>query len=157
MRLWTYGEADNKVRLDTDNLEKVCCAVNSEFNEVTWYYPSASGGTGEIDKYVKYNIEEKSWDYGTMPRSAWTDQSVLGQPIGCTPNALPETPFPGCCVMNRRVGTGAGGAVTVKLADVARVSPELGALSVFAPVVPVGGMMDEKVATPLTATADVPV
>jgi hypothetical protein len=43
-----------------------------------------SGGTGEIDSYVKYNIEEQSWDYGTLQRTAWVDQSVLGQPIGTT-------------------------------------------------------------------------
>lgn len=68
--------------IDTDNLEKVCCAVNSEFNEVTWYYPSASGGTGNIDRYVKFNPVEKAWDYGSLARTAWIDQSVLGSPIG---------------------------------------------------------------------------
>lgn len=68
--------------IDRDNLDKVACAVNSEFNEVTWYYPSASGGTGEIDRYVKFNPVEKAWDTGTVARTAWIDQSVLGSPIG---------------------------------------------------------------------------
>ena len=68
--------------IDTDNLEKVVCAVNSSFSEVTWYYPSASGGTGAIDKYVKFNPLEKAWDYGSLARTAWIDQSVLGEPIG---------------------------------------------------------------------------
>lgn len=74
--------------IDTDNLEKVCCAINSEFNEVTWYYPSASGGTGEIDRYVKFNPVEKAWDYGSLARTAWIDQSVLGSPIGAGINQI---------------------------------------------------------------------
>lgn len=67
--------------LDRDNLDKICCAANSTFDEVTWYYPSNSGG-GEIDKYVKFNKTENTWDLGGLQRTAWIDQSVLGQPIG---------------------------------------------------------------------------
>lgn len=68
--------------LDTANLDKVVCAPNSLFDEVAWYYPSLSGGTGEIDKYVKYNKTENAWDFGDLARTAWIDQSVLGEPIG---------------------------------------------------------------------------
>lgn len=74
--------------LDADNQDKCVAAANSAFDEVTFYYPSLSGGTGEIDSYVKYNTEEKSWDYGSLPRTAWTDQSVLGEPIGTTPQGV---------------------------------------------------------------------
>jgi hypothetical protein len=62
-------------------------AANSQFNEVTWYYPSANGG-GIIDSYVKYNPLQGTWDYGSddgsviAGRTAWIDQSVLGAPIG---------------------------------------------------------------------------
>ena len=61
-------------------LYKVTCGVNSQFNEVTWYYPSAS--STENDSYVKYNTVLQQWDYGTLGRTAWIDQSVLGSPIG---------------------------------------------------------------------------
>lgn len=71
--------------LDTANQDKCIAAPNSAFDEVTFYYPSLSGGTGEIDSYVKFNIEEKSWDYGSLARTAWVDQSVLGEPMGTTP------------------------------------------------------------------------
>jgi hypothetical protein len=74
--------------LDTDNQSKCVAAPNSAFDEVNFFYPSLSGGTGEIDSYVKFNIEENSWDYGTLSRTAWTDQSVLGQPIGTTPTGI---------------------------------------------------------------------
>jgi len=66
--------------INTSYLYKVCCGVNSQFNEVTWYYPSAS--STENDSYVKYNYVIGQWDYGTLGRTAWIDQSVLGSPIG---------------------------------------------------------------------------
>lgn len=71
--------------LDTANLDKITCAPNTVFNEIWWFYPSLSGGTGEPDSYVKLNIQEGAWDYGSLRRSAWIDQSVLGMPIGASP------------------------------------------------------------------------
>jgi hypothetical protein len=74
--------------LDTDNMDKCVAAANTVFNEIWWFYPSASGGTGENDSYVKLNVAEGSWDIGPMGRSAWIDQSVLGNPIGTTSTGL---------------------------------------------------------------------
>ena len=69
--------------LSTANQSKVRCAVNSTFNEVMWFYPSAAS-TGENDSYVKVHIEgnEFEWDYGSLTRTAWTDVSILGMPLG---------------------------------------------------------------------------
>lgn len=67
--------------LDTDNLDKIRVAPNSRFNEISWFYPT-SGNGGEINAYVKYNIGLKQWDYGTLSRTAWINESVLGPPIG---------------------------------------------------------------------------
>jgi len=66
-----------------DNQYKVRVAVNSAFNEVAWFYPSAAS-TGENDSYVKVHIEgnEYEWDYGTLSRTAWADVSIFGMPIG---------------------------------------------------------------------------
>lgn len=61
--------------------DRICCAANSQFNEIMWFYPSANGN-GENDSYVKFNIVMNVWDYGTLGRTAWIDQSVLGPPIG---------------------------------------------------------------------------
>lgn len=60
--------------------DRIRCAVNSQFNEVMWFYPSSTS-TGENDSYVKYNIVLQCWDYGSLGRTAWTDQSSLGPPI----------------------------------------------------------------------------
>lgn len=69
------------------NLQKIRCAVNSRFGEIQWFYPSATG-SGEVDSYVKFNAYLNLWDYGTLGRSAWVDQSVLGPPIGADPSSL---------------------------------------------------------------------
>lgn len=73
--------------LDMDNASKIRCCPNTPFNEITWEYPSLSGGTGENDKSVTYNVVENCWYIQALPpRSAWCDQSVLGNPIGTTTN-----------------------------------------------------------------------
>jgi hypothetical protein len=66
---------------------KIRFFTNALFGEIGWYYPSANG-TGEIDSYVKYNVNLGLWDYGSLGRSAWADQSVLGPPIGADPVSL---------------------------------------------------------------------
>ena len=70
--------------LDTTNLSKIRVAVNSRFGEIAWYYPTI-GNSGEINAYVKYNVNLQTWDFGNLSRSAWIDQSVLGPPIGASP------------------------------------------------------------------------
>jgi hypothetical protein len=67
--------------LDTNNLDKITCAPNNGFGEMSWFFPSLSGG-GEIDSYVKYNYNLNAWDFGQLQRTAWIDQSPVGQPIG---------------------------------------------------------------------------
>lgn len=67
--------------LDTNYLDKIRAAPNSNFGEVAWYYPSKNNG-GEVNRYVKYNILLNQWDFGILSRTAWINQSVLGPPIG---------------------------------------------------------------------------
>ena len=67
--------------LDNANLDKIRVAANSRFGEVAWYYPMKGNG-GEINAYVKYNIVLQQWDYGSLARTAWINESVLGPPIG---------------------------------------------------------------------------
>jgi hypothetical protein len=67
--------------LDITNHDKIRVATNSRFNEISWFYPTNSNG-GEINAYVKYNIGLDQWDYGTLSRTAWINESVLGPPIG---------------------------------------------------------------------------
>jgi hypothetical protein len=70
--------------MDIDNTDKVCMGSNTLFNEIVIYFPSASGGTGENDSYVKFNPVLNTWDFGRLDRSAWIDQSPVGHPIGAS-------------------------------------------------------------------------
>ena len=74
--------------LDSANLQKCWAWANSPFNEIWFYYPSASGGTGECDSYAKYNVLENAWDYGLMDRTCGIGQSAAGLPIAATKAGL---------------------------------------------------------------------
>jgi hypothetical protein len=67
--------------IDTAYWQNVRCAPNSRFGEVSWFYPTIGSG-GIPTKYVKYNTFTNQWDFGTLARTAWIDQSVFGPPIG---------------------------------------------------------------------------
>lgn len=73
--------------LNTFQVDKITCAVNSYFNEIAWHFP-ALNGNGENDTYVKYNAVDKVWDYGSITRTAWTDQSIFGPPMGVDGNSM---------------------------------------------------------------------
>lgn len=66
--------------LGAANVSKIRCAPNSTFNEISWFFPS-SASAGENDSYVKYNITEGEWDYGSLSRNSWVDVTALGNPI----------------------------------------------------------------------------
>lgn len=74
--------------INTSFLQNVRAMPNTPYNEVGWLYPSAASTSGECDSYVKMNITEPGapWDIGPISRSAWIDESVLGMPIGASPN-----------------------------------------------------------------------
>jgi hypothetical protein len=88
--------------LDTTNLDKIRAAPNSRFGEITWFYPTISNN-GEPSAYVKHNVNMQQWDYnvpsastpagGKLERTAWTNQSVLGAPIGAGPDPISGNNF----------------------------------------------------------------
>lgn len=74
--------------LDPDNADKIVAGSSSSQREVVWFYPSLSGGTGEIDSYVKLNTLTGEWDYGSLIRTAWLDQNVFGAALGVDNNGI---------------------------------------------------------------------
>lgn len=80
--------------------------TNREFDEVIWFYCSASSNT--IDRYIIYNYQEEIWYYGTLNRTSWHDSQSIkyplataggyvykhedgvddGQPLGAAPQAI---------------------------------------------------------------------
>jgi len=71
----------DKVFLDFnfDERDKVHAGVNSEFSEITWFYPSAS--SVEINKYITYNYLENIWYFGSLARQAWLDRGIKNLPV----------------------------------------------------------------------------
>ena len=53
--------------------------INTQFNEVTWYYPSLS--SDYVNRFVTYNYMENVWSVGTMARTAWTDIGTFEKPL----------------------------------------------------------------------------
>ena len=62
--------------------QQVYAGTNEGFNEVWWFYCSASSTV--IDKYVIYNYVENVWSYGNMGRTAWLDSGLLPLPVAAT-------------------------------------------------------------------------
>ena len=52
--------------------------TNTQYDEVGWYYCSAS--SDEIDRDVVYNYAENVWSYGQLRRYAWLDAGVEPYP-----------------------------------------------------------------------------
>lgn len=71
----------------------IYCGLNTEYNEVTWFYPTANSDV--IDAYVTYNYVENCWYQGSMARTTWRDRGVYQLPIATewapdsTTNAYP--------------------------------------------------------------------
>lgn len=69
--------------IDMNYPNNIRCAPNSRFNEIAWYYPTI-GSNGIPTKYVKYNAGVRQWDFGSLTRTAWINQSIFGPPIGAS-------------------------------------------------------------------------
>ena len=63
---------------------KVFAFSNTQFDEVGWYYASAS--STEIDRYVNY--AEDVWSYGQLERTAWLDTGVQAFPVAAKDNYI---------------------------------------------------------------------
>jgi hypothetical protein len=76
--------------LNTTYAANIRAMPNTPFNEVGWLFPSTSSSNGENDSYVKFNITEPGapWDYGSWNRSAWMDQTLLGNPLGASSGGI---------------------------------------------------------------------
>jgi hypothetical protein len=74
------------------NYPETYAGINSEFNEITWFYPSAA--STQIDRAVTYNYLEKSWHTSNLDRTSWSDYGVYQQPYATKyfPNNTATTP-----------------------------------------------------------------
>ena len=66
--------------INLEQQDKIVAGCNRMFDEVFWFYPSAD--STENDRYVKFNFTEKTWDIGTLSRTAWVDFGIHENPRG---------------------------------------------------------------------------
>jgi len=65
--------------LSYTNRNDIACGINTAFNEIIWYYPSASATA--IDRGVAYNYLENTWYTLNLGRTTWLGAYVFEQPI----------------------------------------------------------------------------
>ena len=61
--------------LNWNQRDKIFAGINSEFNEITWLYPSVN--SLECNRYVSYNPLENYWVYGTGKFTTWSDTGIF--------------------------------------------------------------------------------
>jgi hypothetical protein len=76
LRQYIYGN------INLSQSFQVFAGTNEGYNEIWWYYCSASSTT--VDRYVIYNYLEKVWSYGNLARTAWLDSPLRSQPLATT-------------------------------------------------------------------------
>jgi hypothetical protein len=66
-----------------------CFAGSNTLHSEFWvFYPSLQDKLGRPSRYIKFRIDEGTWDFGPMQRNCWMDQSILGAPLACTNNGI---------------------------------------------------------------------
>jgi hypothetical protein len=65
--------------LSYTNKTDIACGINTAFNEIIWYYPSANAT--QIDRAVAYNYLENTWYTLNLGRTTWLGAYVFEQPI----------------------------------------------------------------------------
>lgn len=64
---------------NADQSFQVYAGVNEAFDEVWWFYVSASSDVN--DRYVAFNYAETGWIVGNLDRTAWLDSGIRAQPV----------------------------------------------------------------------------
>ena len=93
--------------LNYNQLEQVVSGTNEQWNEVWWFYPTATSDYN--DAYVIYNHADRLWYYGSLVRTAWNDsplrqypqsvggldgsQYIYNQEVGVDDDAVPMSSY----------------------------------------------------------------
>lgn len=66
--------------MNVSQISKVSAVLNSDYNEVWWFYPSSS--SLECDRYVAFNFVDGIWHFGNLDRTCGTGANgVLQYPL----------------------------------------------------------------------------
>lgn len=67
-----------------DQRSEVYAVVNSQWNEIWWFYPSSN--SQENDRYVAFDYVEKIWSTGNLARTSGVDRGVFRLPFWIDPD-----------------------------------------------------------------------
>jgi len=67
------------------NKNDIAVGLNTAYNEIIWYYPSANAS--QIDRAVAYNYLERTWYTVSLGRTTWLGAYVYEKPIATEYNA----------------------------------------------------------------------
>jgi len=82
---------------------QVNVGINTQFNEVTWWYCSFT--SDYIDRFVTYNYMENVWSIGTLSRTSWVDMNTFVKPVAAAYNpAGTQTPTYGNTIYGLTAG-----------------------------------------------------
>jgi hypothetical protein len=65
-------------RYTFEQKEKTFCGINTEWNEIWWFYQRYDDT--DCNHYVKFNYIEKVWDFGQLNRTVWVDKGIFPKP-----------------------------------------------------------------------------
>lgn len=66
-------------RINREQASKIVAVPNTDFGEITWYYPSTAGT--ENDSFVTLNYVEGWWTLGSLERTDGIDRGFLEYPL----------------------------------------------------------------------------
>jgi hypothetical protein len=80
LRRWVFGN------MNLTQTDQIFASTSEGFNEIWWFYTTATGVSPQINSYVVYNYIENNgcWYYGTLGRTAWLDSGLLPYPLAAT-------------------------------------------------------------------------
>jgi len=79
-------EPDSSYSVNYDQKEKTYAGINSEFNEIWYFYPTV--GSDENDRYVVHNYVDGTWFDGVLDRTTWVDSSGFERPLATSTSAV---------------------------------------------------------------------
>lgn len=82
----TIFDPNNVLSINYDQKEKVYAGVNSEFNEIWFFYPSTE--SSENNRYFAYNYLDGTVFDGTLDRTTWVDGALFDRPLATSTSAV---------------------------------------------------------------------
>lgn len=82
-------DPDSIYSINYNQKEKIYAGVNSEFDEIWWFYPTIN--STENNRYIVYNYLFGTWYDGNLDRTTWLDSTLFDNPLATSTSAVAYT------------------------------------------------------------------